>query len=746
GLAMANLYTAMEGEASSYTDTATANNSVFLGENPFRFRQEMARLDYNINANHRLTARLVLDHYDLIAPYGTFIDSQLPTIPTNRQRPGRNVQVNHNWNVKPNLMNEIKFNYSGNGQVIPPVGDAWKRETYGFQFPQLYQGGGDYDNSIPGVDITGYATFRGAAASLLSPTKDWALMDTVTWLSGNHTVKGGVLGVRNFKDQNGRPNYPGFINFSPSGNPNSTGNAFADSLLGNFREYSENQSDPIGNFRFWQFEAFVTDAWRVSSDLNVEVGLRYAYHSPTITKANNVASFDQARYDPAQAVVMNTNGTIVPGSGNRYNGLTKPGDIPSGEEGNVANANDPAVKNLPIADHRGFYAGQHQLMPRFSFAWTPGGSGKTAVRGGVGLFYDRPEGNLYFSLVNTAPFSLSSSFQNGNLANPGGGTAAAITPWAQMDALDPGLVMPRTWNWSLSVQRELGIWGLFGEVAYVGADGQNLLRQPDINQPSFADLEANAAGPRYSTNYLRPYRGFSAIRMRLSDADSSYQALQVFLSKRRGNLMFTLNYTLSRAYDNGSGNGDNAEDYENKDYNWGPSDFDRTHIFVATWSYRLPFFRDERGVLGQVLGGWEFSGITRYQTGSPLTISANTSIGGRRADYLGGDPYVDERINPTSGAVQWLNPAAFAAAPEGRRGNSERGQFRGPSYHVWDISLRKQFVVSGDVRLQVQADLFNAWNVVSWGNPQTNLSASGPGNITSANPPRNIQLGIRLTF
>jgi hypothetical protein len=317
-----------------------------------------------------------------------------------------------------------------------------------------------------------------------------------------------------------------------------------------------------------------------------------------------------------------------------------------------------------------------------------------------------------------------------------------------MQSVSTGFKIPRSWNWSMSLQRELPWWGLFGEIAYVGADGSNLMRRPDINLPSFEDREANAAGPRYNTNYLRPYKGYADIQMGLSDAGSSYHAAQVFLSKRRGDLTFTLNYTLGRSYDNGSGNFDNpADGPEDIDYYWGPSDFYRTHIFVGTWAYRLPFFKDNSGFLGQVLGGWEISGITRYQTGSPLTVSGPTSIGGRRADYLGGDPYVDERINPTTGAVQWLNRAAFASAPEGRRGDSERGQFNGPSYHVWDISLRKQFGISDDVRLQVQADFFNAFNMVNWGNPNTDLSSANFGLITGiTGQPRNIQLGVRLIF
>jgi hypothetical protein len=541
------------------------------------------------------------------------------------------------------------------------------------------------------------------------------------------------------------------VNFATSGNSRTTGNAFADALLGNFRTYREAQLDPYGYFRFWQLEAFVTDAWRIRRNLSIEVGLRYQMHIPTMTLGNNSTSFDPSRYDPAQAVTVTTSGTIVPGTGNRYNGLVRPGEVPSDQVENVPNANNPAVQSIPFAENRGYYPTRHLLAPRFSFAWSPGESGKTAVRGGIGLFYDRMEGNYYFSLPNNPPFSASSEYQNGNLANPGGGTVAALAPWGTIESLDPGLEIPRTWNYSVGVQRELPWWGLFGEVAYVGATGQNLGRRPDINAPSFEDLGANAAGPKYNTNYLRPYKGYSTINMRLNDARSRYNALQVFLSKRRGDLQFTLNYTYSAARDNSSSNTDGVDtgvEFTNVDYNWGPSNEDRPHIFVATWSYRLPFFKGDRGFLGQALGGWQVSGITRYQSGQPMTVTGTTSIGSRRADYLGGDPYVpeSERFDPTTGAVKWLNPAAFAIAPEDRLGNSGRNQFRGPSYTVWDLSIRKQFRIKNDVRLMIQADLFNAFNQVCFRNPSSNLSSSGFGLITAAAPPRNVQLGARLMF
>ncbi|MCX6543648.1 MAG: carboxypeptidase regulatory-like domain-containing protein [Acidobacteria bacterium] len=747
GKAIASVYAAMALKASSYTDTPTTNNALFMDPNPFRFRQEMARLDFQPSGSHRLTGRLVLDHYDLIDPGGTFITSQLPTVPTERMRPGRNVQVNHYWTIGGNLVNEAKFNYSANGQIIPPVGDTWKRDTYGFQFAQVYTGGGRYENSIPDVNVTNFASFRGAAQSLISPTWDYSFSDKLTWIKGAHTVQGGVMVVRNGKDQNGRSGYAGVLTFQTNSNTITSGNAFADVLLGNFYNYNEAQLDPMGYFRFWQREAFVSDAWRVNKQLSVEFGVRYAWQMPTSTLGNNTTSFDPALYSAAQAVTMNTNGTIVAGTGNRYNGLTRPGAVPSDQVANVPNANSPAVATVPNAKYPGYYNTQNLFAPRFSFAYTPFGDKRTVVRGGAGLFYDRPEGNLYFALVNNPPFSLSSSYLMGNLSNIQAGTVPPITPWASMNALDPNMKIPRVWNYNIGVQRDLGLWGLFAEVTYVGAKGQQQIRQPDINYPTFTDIAANAVGAKYSIDYLRPYKGYTSILMRLSDASSTYNSLQVFLSKRRGDLNFSLNYTLSKAMDNGSGNGDNPDSgVAPLAYNYGPSDNDRRHVFVGTWTYRVPFFRNERNLLGYTLGGWEISGIARYQSGGPITITG-TQVIGRRADYLGTDPYLaGAPVISAAGVVSYIDPVAFAVAPADRLGNSARGQVRGPSYYNWDISLRKQIPLKGTVKAQFQADFFNAFNMVQFQNPATNLSGSGFGLITAVQPPRNIQLGFRVTF
>src|SRR5437762_1764564 len=217
GKAIASVFGAMEKLAVAYADTPTANNATFQQPNPFNYREDNIRLDYRFNEKHNIYGRYLHDHYDLIDPYGTFITSQLPTIPTNRLRPGSSYQISETWLVSPTLINEAKINVSYNGQRIPPVGEFWKRATYNFAYPQLFSGG-RFDNGIPNTTVNGFASFNGPSGSLLSPTTDIATSDNFTFIHGKHSIKMGIVVVRNRKDQNGRSGYTGNVNFNTSGN------------------------------------------------------------------------------------------------------------------------------------------------------------------------------------------------------------------------------------------------------------------------------------------------------------------------------------------------------------------------------------------------------------------------------------------------------------------------------------------------------------------------------------------------
>lgn len=742
GRAIANVYRTMIPLAARYNDAPVGNNATYQLDNPFDWRQDIIRLDYRFNNSQSVYLRYLHDVYDLVEPGGTFINAQLPTIPTNRLRPGYGYLAAHTWVISPNLVNEVKVNASWNGQRIPPVGVNWRRDTYQFGFPELYEGGW-WPEGIPNVDVSGFATFRGPSAALLSPTTDIFIQESVTLNRGQHSVKSGLKYTRNRKDQNGRTDYLGFVSFNPSGNPNSTGTGLADALLGNFRTYTEGSADPIGFFRFNQYEAFASDNWRLKPNLSLELGLRYQFAPPIYTQGNNIVNFDPARYDPAQAVRMNTNGTIVPNSGFRFNGLIRAGDgVPEDQTGRVNVITGGDFDRIPGGAPRGLYEGQHLLMPRLSFAWSPTADGRTSVRGGYGLFYDRPEGNVVFSSLNLPPITQISQFENGNLSNPSGGTPSALAPLGTINVIDPGMGTARYMNYSLSVQREL--WrGYFFEAAYVGNQGRNLLWFPEINNPTFEDLRANAALPaaqRASTNFLRPYKGYSSIRQRRSEAESTYNGLQLYATKRQGDISFTVGYTLSKVETNANGFGDDAEG-RNLDYNYGPATYDRRHIFVSTYTYRVPFFRERGGLLESVLGGWEVSGITRLQSGGYLTPSANTTIGGRRADYLGGDVAIS---NPDE--LRWFNTDAFGPSPEDRRGNAPVGIIQGPGRHTWDLSFRKKFRIVSQTKVGLQADVFNLFNRVNLNNPSVNFNDTNYGRIASAGPPRQVQIGLRFEF
>ena len=752
GQAIANVYERMIGLAAEYNNAPVANNTTFQLDFPFDWRQDLVRVDYRRSASQSIYVRYLHDNYDLIEPRGTFIGAAMPTIPTNRVRPGYGVQAAHTWIVRQNLFNDFKATASWNGQRIPPAGESWMRDTYNFQFPQVYDRG-RYDlEGIPRVSFAGTgapAQIVGPSASLLSPTTDFTFTNNLTWIKGAHTVRSGVIVTRNRKDQNGRNEHTGDVSFDPAGNPNSTGYAFADALLGNFRRYSEGGDDPLGFFRFTQYGGYVSDTWRAHKNVSLELGMRYEFQEPIYTQGNNITNFDPALYDASKAMVLNPNGSVASVGTNRYTGLVRAGDgVPDDQTDRVTL--DPAAAALiPTGAPRGFYKDAHLFMPRLSGAYTI--TPNWVLRGGVGLFYDKPEGNVIYSQTNLPPFVPSVGVENGNLANPLGGAAASASVLGNISALDPNLDIPRQMQYSIGVQRELPK-GHFAEVTYVGNKGRNLIWQPNINIPTFEAELANQQLPqaqRANTNFLRPDQGSSNITQRRSDAFSDYNSVQFYLNKRRGDIKYSVSYTLAKVTGLGSGNGDNPLEDEgwrptdNVDYSYfvGPTTFDRRHVLLIIPTYTPPYLRDRSDILGQVLGGWEIGGKIRWQSGQYLTATANTLIGVRRADFTGADIDIDDR-NET----HWFNTAAFVPAPVDRRGNATVGQIQGPHWRQVDLSLKKRFRFSSSMNLEVRAEVFNLFNTLNLNNPNTQVDNAAYGTITSARIPRQSQFTLSFRF
>jgi hypothetical protein len=745
GKAVLAVYSAMIKLAAAYSNTPTANNATFQVLNPFNWREDIARIDYRPTDSQSIYVRYLHDSYNTIDLFGTFNASALPDTPTLRDRPSNGPQLGWTWTLKPTLINEVKFNSSWNSQRTPLQGDAWDRAAYGFQFPRIYGGNGRYTNGIPDVTITSFASYNGPARVFLaSPTTDLSLSEKMTWVHGRHEIKFGTMIVRNRKDQNGRSIYDGSVAFSTS-DTQTTSFPLADAALGNFATYSEAGSDPTGFFRFTQIESFVEDSWHVTPKLSIVAGVRVSYYGPIYTVQNNMVNWVPYLYDPKKAVTVNAAGTLTIGSGNPYNGLIRAGaGIPADQLGRVPGGNSPTALAIPAGAPRGLYDASALVMPRFSFAYRLFNDNKTVLRGGFGTFHDRTQGNIIFSQTLLAPYSFQSVFQNGNLSNPAGGASPAAAVQGSIHGLDPHLAAQAIYNFNFGIQRELP-QGFFLDVTYAGNQGRHMYRSPNINEPSFDALVANQLGAKAATNSLVPYLGWSTINYYMSDANANYNALQTYLTRRRGNAIMTVSYTWSKSLAEANAYNDAGDAVEGTErhFNYGPTSFDRRHIFVATYTYRIPLLRGRKDWAGKAFGGWEISGVTRFQTGAELTPTGSTSIGTRRSSYLGGPASLpsDQR-----GPNHWFNTAAFATAPATLLGNAGVGVITAPGWENWDLSLRKIFRITERVSLKFQADTFNALNHVNFDSPNVTTSATAFGSVSSAEPMRNIQFGLRLGF
>jgi hypothetical protein len=843
------------------TSTATGNLTFNLA-NPLNLREDIIRVDEVATAKQSFYFRYIHDSVDIYNPYSTFgTAGAVPVDPDLRNRPGYNVQIGWTYVIRPTLINEVKFNADWHKQTTPLQGTAWMKTPYGFQFIPPLGNPTQFSDGLPTISFTAVTNFPTASPAsvngpapnyLESPTADINPADNVVWVKGKHTIKFGGEYARNRKTQNSRTNYDGIINFSTSAGAttgsNTTGDPFADALLGNFNSLGQSSAVTVGAFRFNDIEAYLQDTWKVTRKLSLVLGLRYMYSSPTYAQGNNITNFDPYTFNPAldptftgglatssinpaspglcRGQQLNVVGTPVLTI--ECNGLARPGQVPSDQAIRVpvTSENPQLLASIPPTAARGFYNTENLFAPRVGFAYTPFSDYKTVIRGGFGIFYDHPEGNVLGNGINSqgyVPWAQSAAISGINAAlsqydsAPGAGTVAAPSTLS-LSGVDPHLVVARSYQYSFGVQRELPA-GILFQVSYVGNLGRHILRTPSINNATWTDqgyipvspnpnnlvcpsginsaaFQCSAAGfapAGLSKDQIRPYLGYSSIGMALSDVNSNYNALQVSVTKRAGILTAIFSYTYSKALGDGGGAGDayneNPEPecpftclvstaanpvlvngttkavaggvqtggvVENwKQFNYGRLSFDATQIVSTAFTLESPWGKNMTGFEGAVVKGWSLSALMHYQSGAPLTATASQAVGlngsnvARRGRIVAGQSIGFSGTCSNTKAICSVNPSAFAIGSALGAGDAPIGDIIGPNFYQWDLSLRKTFNLPfrEGMRLQFQADAFNAFNRANWNNPNVSNAGSPTfGQITGSLPARVLQFGGKFNF
>jgi len=593
--------------------------------------------------------------------------------------------------------------------------------------------------------------------------------DNLTKTIRSHIVRGGVHVERDQRSSVNSITFNGSFSFARDvTNPLDTGYAFSNAALGVFDTYTQASDHPIFRAREHAVEWYLQDNWKVSKHLTLDYGLRFYWQPPWVERNNLLTDFVPQLYNAANqvrliqpAMVNNVRvgvnpvngqvypaaaiGAIAPGSGNPTNGM-------------VVAAQNAGVPPSIMRNFGLLYA------PRFGFAYDPFGKGKTAVRGGFGVFYTRADIEQWNVLRAQTPlvqvpvtyYGTLSTF----LSSPG-----LVFPQSVL-GLDGSSPAQKVMNYSLGVQQDVG-FGTVVDAAYVGSLGRHLPWERNLNPiPFLADFNPANADPTnpsvpLPTGFLRPMPTYGNVNFYENAGSSSYHSLQVTARRRFAHgVQFGASWTWSKAMDFVDSDTSSVSVLVSpRVWNYGLAGFDRTHTLKLDWMWAVPKVPWNNVFARTVLHNWQLSAITSFISGAPLGVGYSTTV----STDITGTSTQGARVVVTGNPIlpkgqrtfgHFFNTAAFQMPAKGTWGNAGKTEIRGPGVNNWDLAVFKNFPIHEPISVQFRWEMYNAFNHTQFTgvnttarfDPQGNQVDSTFGQFTSAGNPRIMQFALRFYF
>jgi hypothetical protein len=709
--------------------------------------QQVAKVDYTMGEKHSLFGRYIATSQFTPPPFSLEAAEEniLVTRIGGRDNLAQTFTLGENYVINSSTLNAVRFAYNRT--------DIHRTSTDFFSAPDMGINIYSYRPNYMLLNITGGFQLGGGTESESTFTTPlWQISDDLTLVRGGHQFGfGGTyaswksLSLANVRSP-GQFTIDGTI----------TGLGLADFMLGRLGTNGLVQAAPNTlDMEAKSLGLYAQDTWRVNPRVTLNYGLRWEPFFPQQLVNGAVYQFDMERFRAG------TKSTVFP---NGPAGLYFPGD--------------PGFPS-----QAGMKTDWNNLAPRIGIAWDPTGSGLTSVRAAYGRAYEFVNAQFHLNTsvappwgsevrLNNPPGGLDNPF----LGSPGGQTNIFPVTFDQNApfslngpflSLSNDLVATNVDSFNVTLERQINArW--FASIGYVGSRYHNIWESTPLNNALFIPVPGTGAAPSVAnTNSRRPLtvldpsngRFYAQLDRYVSDGEQAYDGLLLSVRGNSRLASVTANYTLSNCYGSPDGNGGGTTNVsvgynkpEDPSYDDGNCTADRLHNFSLSASITSP--RLDNAAMRVAFSDWRLVGGFRAATGPWLTVSTGADIalngqaGTQRAEQVLDNPYGDNSINPLNGGRRFLNPQAFRQPAAGTLSSTQpRNGIRGVYTRNLDLSLTRLIRLVGNQALEVRIDAFNAFNWFQWGQPATALNNTATfGQITTAGPPRIMQLGIKYQF